>query len=172
MRVIKWIFIAFGCFVAVGIIQTAYEISHRLIFGKASYSTEAVFSIPQTNTEIGLERRCIHLFLAEYERTIVLRVGGKEVLRGVAAEDSGGYSRMNVYQNSPTEYFLSGGISFDKYELDISRQKITRISLAEKPLTAQFIGAFDSEEKRKWRFIPAGERVEQPNKTRQQENYQ
>jgi len=82
----------------------------------------------------------------------------------VVAADSGGYSRMNVYQISPSEYFLSGDISFDKYELDITRQKLNSIISTEKPSSTKFVGAFDVDEKRNWRFISAGERREQRSK--------
>ncbi len=163
MRVIKWILIFLGFFITIGIIQCSYETSHRLIFGRASYSTEAIYLVPQTDIEIILERRAAHLFLAEYERTLVLRVGGKAVLREKVSFDTGGYSRMNIYQISPTEYFLSGDIN-DKYTLDITQQKLTSILSTEKPSITKFIGAFDRDEKRKWRFITAIEREEQKSK--------
>ena len=171
MRVIKVTGLLFALFITLGVLQSAYEISYRLIFSKASYSTEAVFRVPQTDIEIILERRCIHLFLAEYERTLVLRVDGKEVLRQKAAEDSGGYSRMNVYEISPNDYLLKGEMGFDKHELNIERRKINSSSLLEKPVGAQFIGAFDFDGKRKWRFISADERAEQPSKIEKYKDY-
>ncbi|MBA3694766.1 MAG: hypothetical protein H0X15_04880 [Acidobacteria bacterium] len=164
MRFVKTTILFLGLFILIGAIQVGCETSYRLIFGKASYSTKAIFQIPQTNVEIILERRAIHLFLAEYERTLILRVDGKEVLRQEGATDSGGYSRMNVYEISPTEYFLSGDISYDKHELDIMRLKINSVVLIEKPTSAKFIGAFDIDEKRIWRFITTDERVEQKSK--------
>lgn len=151
----------------VGVIQLGYEISYRMIFGKASYATEAVFRVPRTNIEIILERRAIHLFLAEYERTLVLRVDEKEVLRKEVAADSGGYSRMNVYQISPAEYFLIGDMEFDRHVLDITRQKLNSIISAEKPSSAKFVGAFDIDEKRSWHFITVTEREEQKSKFEQ-----
>ncbi len=171
MRVIKIIGLVFGLFIMLGVLQSAYEISYRLIFGKTSYSTEAVFKVPQSTVEIVLERRCIHLFLAEYERTLVLQADGKEVLRQKAADDSGGYSRMNVFQVSSTEYFLRGEMDFDKHELDIKRLKINSGSLLENPTSTKFVGAFDSDEKREWRFISADERSEQPNKLEKYKQY-
>lgn len=151
-------------FIVVLFAQCSYETSYRIIFGKASYSEKASYKLPDTNAEIVLERRCIHLFLAEYERTLVLRINGKEVLRQEVAADSGGYSRMNVYQISPDKYFLSGDLSFDKYELNIAQQKITSVDSEEKPLNAEFIGTFDIDEKKPWRFITVTEREEQKSK--------
>jgi hypothetical protein len=161
LKVLLWTILLF---VLISFAQCSYELSYQIIFGKASYSTKATYKLPETDVEIVLERRAIHLFLAEYERTLILRVDGKEVLRQEAAGDSGGYCRMNVYQISPNEYFLSGDISHDKYELDVIRQKITSATLKEKPPDAKFVGAFDTDEKRHLRFIPATEREEQKNK--------
>jgi hypothetical protein len=144
--------------------KCAFDSSDRIIYSKASYSLKAVYELPNINAEIILERRHAHLFLAEYERTLVLRVGGKEVSRKEIAFDTGGYSRVNVYQISPTEYFLSGDLSFDKYQMDITQPKINEAVLEKKPSTAKFVGAFDSDERRNWRFITASEREEQKSK--------
>ena len=164
MRVIKWMLIVLGFLITIAAIQVGYETSFRLIFGKASYSTKAMFQVPQTSVEIILERRAIHLFLAEYERTLILNLDGKEVLRRAIAIDTGGYSRINVYQISPTEYFLSGDLSHDKYELNITQRKLNSAMSTEKPSSTKFIGAFDVDEKRNWRFISADERIEQKSK--------
>jgi hypothetical protein len=141
-----------------------YDPLHILIFGKSSHATEAVFKVPQTQIEIILERRAAHLFLAEYDRTLVLRANGKEILREEAAGDSGGYSRMNVYQISPTEFFLSGDFSHDRFRLTTTMPELKPVILEEKPTTANFIGAFDGDEKKRWRFIPVSERLEQKSK--------
>ncbi len=98
-------------------LDIVYESFHRIVLGKSSYSTEAIYKIPNTSVEIVLERRAIHLFLAEYERILLLRIGKKEIIRQEVAADSGGYSRMNIYLISPSEYFLSGDISHDKFYL-------------------------------------------------------
>jgi hypothetical protein len=144
-------------------VDSAFEAAKRGIYGKARFSTEAIFLVPGSKSEIALERRAIHLFLAEYERTLILRDNGQEVLRLAAAEDSGGYSRMNVYRVSDSVFYLRGEMSFDRYLLDTSRPSVTRESLGETPSAAQFIGAFDRDCKG-WRFIPKYERAEQKPK--------
>src|SRR5688500_761182 len=85
------------------------------LYKEGSHSSEAIFKLPNSSIEVVLERRNIHLFLPEYERTLVLRVNGTEVHRLGAAVDTGGYSRMNVHRKSSHEYFLSGELSFDRY---------------------------------------------------------
>lgn len=162
MYAVKWallILVAMGLFA-----KCAYDSSDRIIYGRASYSLNALYKLPNMKAEIILDRRHAHLFLAEYERTLILRVDGKEVLREEVAFDTGGYSRMNIYQISPIEYFLSGDLDFDKYHLNIIQPKINRVFLEEKPSTGKFVGAFDKDEKRNWRFITASERDEQKSK--------
>lgn len=167
MKVGKMLLIIVLSIFVAEVLNIAYEGFHRLILGKASYSTEAYYKIPGTSVEIILECRAIHLFLAEYERTLVLRIGNKEFLRKKIADNSGGYSRMNVFQTSPTEYYLSGDISFDRYFLDIEKGHFNDAGLEPKPTNATFVGAFDRDEEKGWRFIPARERGEQKNKTQQ-----
>lgn len=78
---------------------------------------------------------------------------------------------MNVYQISPTEYFLSGDMEFDRCELDITRQKLNSIISAEKSSSAKFFGAFDIDEKRSWRFVTTTERGEQKSQLEQLRRY-
>lgn len=166
MRVPRFTSIILWAVLVTGMFKLVYEPMYRGIFGKASYSTEAVFRVPGSAVEIVLDRRCIHLFLAEYERTLIVRIGTGEMLRRPVAVDTGGYSRMNVYQVSPTDFFLQGELSFDRYLLETSAAALTDAVLKEKPVESRFVGAFDRDENG-WRFIPAHEREEQ--KPRMQE---
>lgn len=165
MKIVKLLVLVMLAIFAIGVLELAYEGGHRLILGNASYSSEAIYEVPGTSVEIVLERRAIHLFLAEYERVLVLRKGNEELFRKKAADDSGGYCRMNVYQTSATEYFLSGDLSFDRYFLNTAKATFRDAGLEPKPTNAKFVGAFDSDEESEWRFIPVSERPEQKNKT-------
>jgi len=158
--ILKIALLCFGFLILVNALNLGYELGYRLVYGKASYSTEAVFKIPNYKAEIILQRRTAHLFLGEYERTLVLRLNGKSILRHEAAFDTGGYSRMNIYRISPTEYFLSGAFSSDSYILNIERQEINSTEFEAKPAQAKFVGAFDKDNDHYWRFIPANEREE------------
>ena len=167
MKILKLLFLFVLAIFAVGLLDIAYEGVYRLILGKASYSSEAIYKVPATSVEIILERRAIHLFLAEYERTLVLRVGKNELFRKEVAVDTGGYSRMNVYRTSPNKYYLKGDLSFDRYFLDVAKQSFSDAGLDPKPMNATFVGSFDRDEERGWRFIPASERREQTNRNEQ-----
>lgn len=160
MRVVKLLFLFVVLVLLVGALDVAYEGFYR----KASYLTEAIYKVPNSSIEIVLERRGIHLFLAEFERMLVVRVGTKELIRKEVAVDTGGYCRMNIYQIGPTKYFLAGELDFDKYFLDVSSAFLTNEDgPTEKPSDAMFLGSFDRDD-RGWRFIPAHERPEQKSK--------
>ena len=144
-----------GCLLVLfGVADIGFETANRIVSGKASYASEAVFSVPGSKLQLVLERRSIHLFLAEYERTLVLRDEEGDVLRLAAAIDTGGYSRMRVYRVSASQFYLEGDLDFDRYLLDISKPSVGREIATERPPHAQLIGSFDRDEEG-WRFIPA-----------------
>ena len=124
---------------------------------ESNFSSQALFRVPDSPIDIILERRNIHLFLAEYERTLVLRVNGMEVLRHEAAVDTGGYSHMNIFQVSSDQYFLIGELSSDSFFLDLSRTSLSRVTGERRRASGRFVGSFDRDEKG-WRFIPVRER--------------
>ena len=135
--------------------------SERRINSRIRTSGEAIFRVPASTSEIVLDRQGSHLFLAEYERTLIVRTDGEEVLSMKAADDSGGYSRMRLYQISPTEFYLEGFLSYDRYFLDISKPSARREVLSpSKPAGARFVGVFDKDE-HGWRFTQANEQMEE-----------
>lgn len=144
-----------GClFILLGVANLAFEPAYRFIFGKASYSTEAAFHVPGSTVELVLDRRCTHLFLAEYQRTLVLRDEDGDLLRLTVAEDTGGHSRMKLFRVSASQFYLQGDLDFDRYLLDVSKPSVARETSAQRPPQAQFLGSFDRDEKG-WRFILA-----------------
>jgi hypothetical protein len=118
-------------------------------------SAKAAYEFPGTSARLILERTPTHLFLAEYERTLILCNGAKETSRRNAAEDTGGYSRMEVYRISESEYFLKGDLDFDRYSLDIQNNSFRDAILEKIPRNAKLVGAFDRYDRGGWRFLPA-----------------
>lgn len=144
--------------------DVAYDRMHLFYFGNAAFATEAVYQIPGTYEEIVLERRAAHLFLAEYNRELVFRIGDREFSRTAAAADSGGYSKMKVFQISPRFYFLCGELSNDAYIIDSWVRSTRDVEFDENFPKATYIGVFDKDEKGPWRFIAANERAEEKDK--------
>jgi len=141
--------------------DVGYDRMHLFYYGKSAYAAEAVYQIPGTYEEIVLERRAAHLFLAEYDRELVFRIGNREFVRKTAAGDSGGYCKMKVYRISPAHYFLCGELSFDAYILDAPGRSIRNVGDEERFFGATYIGVFDKDENGPWRFIAANQRPEE-----------
>ncbi len=108
---------------------------------------------------VAIEREPTHLFLAEYERYLILSIDGIEKQRIEMFDDTGGYSRTDVFQTSATQYVLRG--FDDRYQLDLVRQSVSPAQTFDKK-NAKFVGSFDVDDDRVWRFILATERPELP----------
>ena len=137
---------------AASALNTLDETMEHFGLGSTRSPGEAMYRIPGSTSEIVLERRGIHLFLAEYQRTLILRSQGEELLRIAAAVDTGGMSRMEIYRISRSAFYLSGAHSSDRYVLDTQGPAVGRHVFSGVPAAAQFVGAFDRDD-RGWRFI-------------------
>ncbi len=72
--------------------------------------------------------------------------------------DTGGYSRTNIYRVSHSIYVLRDAA--DSYEFDVARSALRKRESRE--VEGRFVGCFDIDDSRHWRFIPAAERQEMP----------
>lgn len=76
------------------------------------------------------------------------------------------YSRINIYQIGENEYVLKD--VYDAYLLNTQTKNIAKVSPGilsatfEDTRFPKFIGAFDENEKGKWRYIPSSEREQVP----------
>lgn len=150
--------------ITITIADFAYDRMHLFYYGNSAYARQAVYQIPGTYEEIVLERRAAHLFLAEYDRELVFRIGDREFVRKTAAGDSGGYCKMKVYRISPAHYFLCGELSFDAYILDAPGRSIRDVGFEERISGTIYIGVFDKDENGSWRFIAANQRTKEKDK--------
>lgn len=144
--------------------EVGYDRMHLFYYGKSGFAAEAVYQIPGTYEEIVVERRAAHLFLAEYDRELIFRIGDREFVRRDVAMDSGGYSKMKLYRLSPTIYFLCGELDYDTYVLDAAGRSIRDVHFDEKFSNATYLGVFDNDEEHGWSFITAHQRAEEYDK--------
>jgi hypothetical protein len=144
--------------------EVGYDRMHLFYYGNSAYASQAVYQIPGTYEEIVLERRAAHLFLPEYDRELIFRIGDREFVRKTVAADSGGYCKMKVFRKSPTHYFLCGELGFDAYVVDSSGRSIRNVDGKERFSGATYMGSFDKEETGPWRFIAADQRPEEKDK--------
>jgi hypothetical protein len=119
---------------------------------------EAVFQLPKSDRSVVIKRRRAHATLPEYSRNVILRVGAREVAETPLFLDSGGYSRVNVYQIDESTFLFRDAEA--SYSVGGESTSISRDEKRRKLGT--FVGSFDVDASGKWRFIPSVERGELP----------
>lgn len=124
--------------------------------------SSASLRIAGEGASLQLERVCIHDFLAEYDRLLVLNVGGRPVNRVQISTDTGGLSRANVFFRRADSMLIVQD-RMGRYEVDPAWHIIREVSSeCVNPKGSVFVGAFDVDESKGWRFIPAAERKQMP----------
>ncbi len=119
----------------------------------------AATTLPGTALGVDVVRAPIHRFLAEFSRTIVLLRPGLRPIEVGMLDDTGGYSRVNLYLLSDGTFRLR-----DAQESFLI-PTVNALILFEDPRAAPsgvFQGSFDIDSDHVWRFIPAAERPELP----------
>jgi hypothetical protein len=129
-----------------------------LSVGCHSRPESAVLRYPGSSFAARIERSATHLFLAEYDRVLVLERDGREVARRAMFPDSGGYGRTNAYDLGQSKTLLLS--AFDAYVLDYDRAEIRALDRNGAAARGTYIGAFDSDTDGHWRFIGAAEKPE------------
>lgn len=104
-----------------------------------------------SNSAIQIRRVHIHAFLAEYDRYLSLVIDGKTLAEIQISTDTGGYSQANVFA---TKTGFSVQDRMGRYEVNEKTQQIKKLeSVCENPKDDIFVGAFDTDESKKWQFI-------------------
>jgi hypothetical protein len=122
----------------------------------------ATFHLPESNTTVSVERTPTHAFLAEYQRRVIIETAGRPANRYELFPDSGGFSRTNLYQLDVQKALLRDADA--SYTIDLTTGMVSKDS--ERRKAGTFIGSFDVDESKTWRFIPARERTEFPTEFR------
>jgi hypothetical protein len=107
---------------------------------------------------IAIERTSMHAYLAEYRRALIVDKNGKESARLDLFQDTGGYSRVNLYRSSIGDPFVRD--TFASYKIDLITGTIAKDEKRRAP--AAFLGSFDVDSAGQWSFIVAAERAELP----------
>lgn len=114
------------------------------------------------NVLIQIKRIHIHAFLAEYDRFLILTVGGKTIAELKISTDTGGYSRANIFSTKSDSIFVVQD-RMGKYEININSRKIKEIeNNCKNSKNSNFIGAFDTDESKMWQFISVSKRRRMP----------
>ena len=112
-----------------------------------------------SNSSIQIRRVHIHAFLPEYDRFLSLKINDKTVAKLQIATDTGGYSRANVYSTKLSNIIVVEDLQ-GFYEIDLAKKQISELNSqpCKTPEEYIFIGSFDTDESKEWKFILASER--------------
>ena len=122
----------------------------------------ATYRLADRRTIVVVERRAIHEVLAEFERWAYLDVEGRTMARIDLFTDTGGYSRVNLYRLSDARLLMRDAEG--SYMVDAAAGTITKDAIRRR--TGTFVGCFDVDESKVWRFLPPTERQELPTEFR------
>ena len=129
--------------------------------------------LPGAGVVVGVRPIHSHPFLAEYDRELI-----STTLDGPQTQeifpDTGGYPLVNVYRQGTSSFLLltkgDHQYSVDARDgtLTTRRARTTQVDRPDggfsihhlPPNGSEFVGAFDFDAEREWRFIPARERPE------------
>ena len=120
----------------------------------------ATFAVPESTTRVTVGRTPTHAFLAEYDRNLMIEVEGRLVSRLAMFPDvdTGGYSRANLYRIDAQSVLLRDAGS--SYTIDVVTGTVSKDE--KRRAAGTFLGSFDEDDARTWRFIFAHERPERP----------
>jgi len=119
---------------------------------------EATFALPDTSDRIVARISPSHPYLAEYERSIELIGRNGQSVRARLFPDTGGYRRTQIYRGSDGSYYAKG--FFDVARLDPTATSITMTESV--PVDSTYLGAFDADASKTWRFLTPEESYEEP----------
>jgi hypothetical protein len=122
----------------------------------------ATFPVPGSTTTVTIVRTPRHAFLAEYNRYVLVAVQGRLASRLEMDPDTGGYSRANLYRIDDHRVLLRD--ADDSYSIDLARGTVSKDD--ERRAAGSFLGSFDVDGARVWRFVSVIERGEQPTEFR------
>jgi len=124
----------------------------------ASSGERATFRVPESNTAVTVERTPMHAYLAESHRSVIIKIQGRPASRAELFPDTGGYSRANLYRLDARRVLLRDADS--SYTIDVTSGTVSKD--AERRIAGTFLGSFDVDGSKTWRFIPARDRPELP----------
>ncbi|MBV9462756.1 MAG: hypothetical protein JO317_00875 [Verrucomicrobiae bacterium] len=141
------------------ILTAALSLAFAGACGMFHHTESASFLIPGSAQVLTLQRSPVHPFKPRFERLLILSADNKPVSRLALFPDLDGNVRVNAYLATDSLVLLED--RDDHYAVDLVGNTILRRDKkAARPEGSKFLGAFDLDRHRQWRFIPATERQE------------
>ena len=116
--------------------------------------------LPTTGLRLSVTRIATHPFLARYRLT--LGIEGPQGCTGTAElfPDTGYVGRRNVYQQASGAITVLG--QYDARVIDPDSCTIRLVEFQSLTGQATFLGAFDVDAQKRWRYFPSAVRAERP----------
>jgi len=120
----------------------------------------AQYSVPSGDVTLAVSLLSTHPFLAEFKRELLVTRANTPPTTTELFPDTGGYALVNLYRRSDGQ-LLVRTIGDDSYVVDPTGE-IKTIPAIGASSTDAYLGAFDWDAQKRWRFIPASEAAEMP----------
>lgn len=124
----------------------------------SSSHERATFLVPDSNTSVTIERLSTHAYLAGYKRTVVIETESRPIVQLEMFPDTGGYSRANLFRLDSQKLLLRDAAN--SYTIDLVNRTISKDESRREAGT--FLGSFDIDHSKIWRFLPVREKPEMP----------
>lgn len=119
----------------------------------------AVAEMPSLGFMVTVTRVATHPFLARYNLSMKVTAAGCSATSELFP-DTGGVSRRNVYAGGTGLLYMVGQYDVRMFDGDRCLVELREFRSLEDRL--DYLGTFDVDRERRWRFFPAGARPEQP----------
>jgi hypothetical protein len=126
----------------------------------SDYPEPADVDVPAAGLHVSLTRIATHPFLSRYQ--LILAIEGAHGCTGTAElfPDTGYVGRRNLYQQSSGALIVLG--QYDARVIEASSCTIQLVEFQSLEGQATFLGAFDVDVQKRWRYIPSAVRAERP----------
>ena len=116
--------------------------------------------MPAAGLRVSLTRIATHPFLARYR--LILGVEGRDGCTGTAElfPDTGYVGRRNIYQQASGAIIVLG--QYDARVIEPNSCAIRLVEFQSLAEQATFVGAFDVDAQKRWRYLPSAVSAERP----------
>lgn len=118
--------------------------------------TEAAFIRLTDNKSLGLKRERGQTSPVDYQRSLLLIIDAQVIAEHRLPPDVKGNSRVDVFKLSDSIYVLRD--AYGTYNAVATQMLVTEQKSTQEKVGGEFIGSFDVDKAKVWRFIPASKR--------------
>jgi hypothetical protein len=129
--------------------------------------TETAFIRLADNKSLGVKRERKEALPAEYQRSLLLIIDAQVIAEHHLPPEIKGSSRVDVFKLSDSMYVLRD--AYGTYNATATHMLVTEQKSTQGKVGGEFIGSFDVDKSKLWRFIPVLEQQRPPRAMRRKE---